>query len=77
MGVLSNITPKQFRDFIENHGYVFDHDTGGHEIWKKAGSPRPVTFQTHINPIPEFIIQNNLRVMGATKKELAEFLGKQ
>ena len=31
--------------------------------------------QTHIDPVPEFIIRNNLKTIGATIKELVEYLG--
>lgn len=31
--------------------------------------------QTHIDPIPEFIIRNNLETMGATIKELIDYIG--
>lgn len=37
---------------------------------------RPITLQTHISPIPEFIIKNCLRNLGLTRKEFEEFYSK-
>ena len=47
---------------------------GGHEKWHKEGCLRPVIIQTHIDPIPEFIVKNNLRSLGLTRKDLVEWL---
>lgn len=71
---LSSITIKEFRAFLEFHGLNYHHTKGGHEIWSKKALTRPVTFQTHIDPIPPFIISNNLRVMGLTSKDLRDYL---
>jgi len=49
---------------------------GGHEAWIKQGMTCLVIIQTHINPIPEFIIQNNLRTIGIDKTELILILKK-
>ena len=35
---------------------------------------RPVTLQTHVDPVPEFIVKNSLRNMNATKDNYIEFL---
>jgi hypothetical protein len=35
---------------------------------------RPVVLQTHVDPIPEFIIKSNLRTMGKTEEHLLKFL---
>ena len=76
MGQLSNIKLSQFRAFLQSKGLTMSHTHGGHEIWTKVGLKRPVTFQTHVEPIPEFIIRNNLTVIGATRAELIDFLKK-
>lgn len=77
MGRYSNISPALFRKFLESIGLSFSHIKGGHEVWKKEGILRPIVFQTHIDPIPEFIVLNNIRTAGATKKELDIFLKTQ
>ena len=74
MGRISNISPESFRGFITSQGLKCIRITGGHEVWSKSGMKRPVIFQTHINPIPEFIIKNNLRNLNKTRKDLEDFL---
>lgn len=74
MGTMQNIDPSTFRAFLEYKGLNHIRDKGGHEIWSRKDMLRPVIFQSHISPVPEFIIRNNLRNMGVTKKELMEFL---
>lgn len=43
-------------------------------MWFKDGMLRNVVFQTHIEPIPEDIVINNLRTIGISKKEFEELL---
>lgn len=47
---------------------------GGHEKWHKNGCLRPIIIQTHIDPIPEFIIKNNLRSLGLTRKDFIDWM---
>lgn len=47
---------------------------GGHEKWKKEGCLRSIILQTHIDPVPEFIVKNNLRTLGLTRKDFIEWL---
>jgi hypothetical protein len=48
----------------------------GHEKWSKLNMIRPIILQTHISPIPVFIIKNNLKTLGLSEKDLLDFLGK-
>ena len=75
---LGNISIADFRLFLTEQGCkeVASGNTG-HEKWKKDGMLRPVVFQTHIDPIPEFIIRNNLRNMGLTTNDLRAWLRKR
>lgn len=66
---LSNISIITWRAFLMRVGCQLSRSTGGHEIWAKDGLTRPITFQTHIDPIPEFIIKNGLRTLGMNKKD--------
>ncbi len=66
-----NISIADFRLFLTDKGLVeIESGNTGHEKWTKNGMMRPVVFQTHIDPIPEFIIRNNLRNMGLTSADL-------
>jgi hypothetical protein len=75
VGRLSNIPLRTFRLFLEHRGLKSVKITGGHEKWVRSDLGRPVMLQTHINPVPEFIIRNCLKTIGATTKELIEYLG--
>ena len=74
---LSNITLKQFRVFLKNSGCSFDRYNSGHETWNKKGLLRPITFQTHVEPVPEFIIKNALDNLSLTKKDFFTTLNKK
>ena len=77
MGALSNINLEKFRLFLTANGLSCIRTAGGHEVWYKKGMTRPVVFQTHLNPIPEFILKNSLRDLGITRKEFEEYLKKK
>lgn len=67
---LSNIPVKEFRKFLENQGLKVIKDTkgrGGHEKWSKFDMDRPITLQTHIDPVPEFIVKQILRYLKMDK----------
>ncbi len=71
---LKNISLATFRDFLRYKGLNLIKTEGGHEKWSKTGMSRPVIIQTHIDPVPEFIIRNNLGSIGSSKKEFEEWL---
>jgi len=74
MGQFSNISLKIFRKFLEMQGCKLIRQKGGHEIYSKPDLERPITIQSHIDPVPEFIIQNNLRILGIDKKTFLEII---
>ena len=68
---LANIPLKDFRKFLSNQGLKIIKDTrgrGGHEKWSKSGMDRPITIQTHIDPVPEFIVKQVLRYLEIDRK---------
>ena len=68
---LSNIPVKEFRKFLESQGLNIIRDAkgrGGHEKWSKSVMDRPITLQTHIDPVPEFIVKQVLRHLKMDKK---------
>lgn len=76
MRTLANITIAEFRNVLERLGLSKIRTKGGHEAWIKEGMIRPVIIQTHISPIPEFIVRNNLRNIGISKQEFLDILEK-
>ena len=73
MKKLSNITIAEFRAFLKSKGLTVERTNGGHEMWSKEGMVRPVVFQTHIDPLPEFVVKNNLAAIGVSRNEFLEF----
>jgi hypothetical protein len=70
---LSNISLNEFRKFLKNQGLNVITNTkgrGGHEKWSKKGMDRPITIQTHISPVPEFIVKQVLRHLNISKNRI-------
>jgi len=69
---LSNIPIQDFRKFLENQGLKLITDSkgrGGHEKWSRADIDRPITIQTHIDPVPEFIVKQVLRHLKMSREK--------
>jgi len=71
---IKNIPLRIFRDYLKHKGLHLVKTEGGHEKWWKEGLLRPVILQTHVDPIREFIIRNNLAAIGCTRKEFEQWL---
>ena len=71
---LSNVSLDDYRDFLRKAGCKKIRTEGGHEVWTRKDLLRPIIVQTHIRPVPEFIIQNALRNLNLTKKDLFNIL---
>ena len=76
MGKLKNIPLRTFRGYLIYCGLSHIRTKGGHEIWSAKRLLRPVVLQTHIDPVPEFVVKNNLRTIGKSEDHLLEFLKK-
>lgn len=68
-----NILLKHFRKFLEHHGMKCIRTRGGHEVWSGKNQRRPVIIQTHIDPVPVFVVKNALRNMGLTMDDLNDY----
>jgi len=55
---LKNISLSDFTRFLKKAGCKKIRSKGGHDIYKKEGLVRPIVVQSHVNPVPEFIIKN-------------------
>lgn len=71
---LRNIPLKLYRDFLREKGCKCTRKKGGHEHWTRKDLLRPITVQTHVDPVPEFIIKNALRQLGLTKKDFLNWI---
>ncbi len=71
---LKNIPLRTFREFLEYKNLKHIRTSGGHEVWSRGDLSRPVIIQSHIDPVPEFIIKRNLSTIGSNRDEFIEFL---
>ncbi len=69
---LSNISLAAFRSFLKKQDLTCTPGKGGHEVWSKPGLLRPIILQTHIDPVPEFIVQNAIRDLGMKRNKFIE-----
>jgi hypothetical protein len=68
---LSNIPVKAFRKFLVDQGLTLAREgkgRGGHEKWTRGDLDRPITLQSHIDPVPEFIVKQVLRHLKMSRK---------
>jgi hypothetical protein len=71
---LSNISVAEFEAFLELAQCNYIDIKAGHVKYYRCDLRRPIIFQTHIKPIPEFIILNNLRILGYSKSDFFNIL---
>ncbi len=74
MNKLNNISLKIFRHYLLYCGLKHIRSKGGHEIWSVKNLSRPVVLQTHIDPVPGFIIKNNLKTIDKSVEDFLDFL---
>lgn len=76
---MPRITPIHYRKLakvFEKKGFVHLRTEGDHLIYDKEGISRPVVIPKY-KEIPEFIILNNLKIAGITRKEYFKLLSKK
>ena len=71
---LSNVSISEFRAIMLLLGLTKVRAKGGHEAWMKAGMTRPAIVQTHVDPVPEYVLRNNLRIIGIGREEFLAIL---
>jgi len=69
-GSIKNVPLETFRSFLLFKGLKHMRTSGGYEIWSGKSLTRPVTIQTHIDPIPLFIIKKKSQNNGIDFKRL-------
>ena len=70
---LKNIPLRLFREYLTYKGLKQIRTKGGHEVWSRKDLGRPIVLQTHIDPVPEFIIKSNLRTLRVTADDFYDF----
>ena len=74
---LSNITVLEFKRFLKQQGLrkiKTSKGRGGRGKWAKEAMQRPITIQTHIDPVPEFIVKQVLRTLNMSRKDFFKLL---
>lgn len=71
---LRNVPLKLYRDFLTAQGYTCNRISGGHEHWSRKDLLRPITVQTHVDPVPEFIIKNALKQLDLSKDDFLNWI---
>lgn len=71
---LRKISISQLESFLELCQCKFIKNKKGHIQYTRSDLTRPLPFQNHIEPVPEFIVQNLLRGLGYTKKDFFEII---
>ena len=66
---MKNVSLEVYRKFLISIGCKKIRTKGGHEHWSRSDLNRPITLQSHITPVPEFIIKQHLRYLNITKKD--------
>ena len=73
---LKNVSLADYILFLEKAGCKRIRTNSGHFIYSRMDLMRPIVVQTHIDPVPEFIIKNALRAMGLSEKDFFDILFK-
>lgn len=73
---LRNVSLKDCRRFLTNEGCQTKRTNGGHEHWTRSDLLRPITIQTHIDPVPERIMKQILSALDMDKDEFVKSLKK-
>lgn len=71
---LRNVSLRDCRTFLHKIGCKNTRTNGGHEHWTRSDLWRPITIQTHIDPVPERIMKQILRALDMDKDEFWEVL---
>lgn len=71
---LSNVPLADYRAFLSRCGCKCTGTSGGHEKWTRNDLLRPIIVQTHVDPVPEFVIKNALRSLGLSRQDFFTIL---
>ena len=71
---LRNVPLRRYRKFLADIGCKCVRTKGGHEHWTRVDLDRPITLQSHIDPVPEFIVRQHLRYFGMSREEFERHL---
>jgi hypothetical protein len=71
---LRNISISKLESFLELCLCKYIKNKKGHIQYTRSDLTRPLPFQNHIDPVPEFIVKNLLRGLGYSKSDFHDIL---
>lgn len=71
---LRNVSISQLESFLELCKCKFVKNKKGHGQYIRSDLTRPLPFSNHVNPVPEFVVQNLLRGLGYSKNDFHDIL---
>ena len=74
MAKFTNIDLITYRKFLKYQGCKCNRQKGGHEHWSRKDLNRSLTLQSHISPVPPFIINQHLNYLQLSKKEFLQII---
>jgi len=72
----SNVPLRKFIKFLEAEGLKQIRIRGGHLIFSRSDLARSIPIQSHIDPVPEFIVLEVLNVLDMNSDQMWERIGK-
>lgn len=67
---ISNLSLATVRKLLSKKGCKHIRTKGGHETWTRTDLLRPIIIQTHVDPVPSFIVQQILRTLDMDRDDL-------
>lgn len=71
---LKNISLRDCRKLLIKVGCQCNRTTGGYEHWTRSDLMRPITIQTHIDPVPERIMKQIIKALDINKEQIKDYL---
>ncbi|MGI8600148.1 MAG: hypothetical protein ACR2KB_12920 [Chitinophagaceae bacterium] len=70
----SNLPLSTIRKILSHSGCKKLDIKGGHEKWTRSDLLRPIIIQTHIDPVPTFIILQIMRTLNLSRNDMERIL---
>ncbi|TRZ53557.1 type II toxin-antitoxin system HicA family toxin [bacterium] len=71
----NSVSWKRFEKFLLAVGCCFEREKGDHRIFSRSDIERPIVFPRD-NPLPLFVIRNNLKLLNISWEEFLNILEK-
>jgi predicted RNA binding protein YcfA (HicA-like mRNA interferase family) len=71
---LAPIRWQEFEKFLFFIGCDFVRQTGGHRVYRRSGTVRPIIVPAHPKPLPVMVIKTNLRTLGIEPAQYLDIL---